>query len=213
MKKLLLIFAVLVGAAVAQDSRPRLELEPRLNLNGGGFQLLSGSMTAGTGMEEEHFSWHVFGTYNAAKKAEHTDLKDNTNPHGNIRVIGGRLWGRTSGGWLFGTSGSYAQLRTTNYSKVGWGIGVGGGHDWMHATCPNCVGPPTSLRLTVEYGLPLHKVDAEQGFTANFYVPSPVETGRHVFFHVSSFAGWIKTSPNGHYGHDGSGSIGVLFRF
>jgi hypothetical protein len=203
----------------AQDKRPRLEFEPRLNLNGGGFQLVSGSMTAGTGMEDRHLAWHVFGTYDAATKATYeTGNSPSTyavisNPHGNIRTVGGSLYGRTSGGWLFGTEGSYTQLRTTAYTKATWGIGVGGGHDWMHATCPTCSeGSFTSVRLTVEYGIPTHpgQPDTENGFTAEFTMPSPIETDRHVFFKVNAFGGWI-CDPK--CGSDGSASYGVMFRF
>src|SRR5208282_5227470 len=73
-----------------QDTRPRLEFEPRLNLNGGGFQPVSGSMTAGTGMEDDHLAWHVFGTYDAATKATYevgnspSTYAIISNPHGNI---------------------------------------------------------------------------------------------------------------------------------
>ncbi len=202
-----------------QDRRPRLEFEPRLSLNGAGFQLVSGSMTAGAGMEDKHFAWHVYGTYDAATKATYETGNSPstyavvTNPHGDIRSVGGSAWGRTSGGWLFGASSSYASLRTTDYDKISWGAEVGAGHDWMHATCPNCSGPPTSLRLTVQYGLPLdgwNKKDTENGFTADFYVPSPIETNRHIFFHATAFAGWV-CDPK--CGHDGSASDGVLFRF
>jgi hypothetical protein len=203
----------------AQDKRPRLELEPRMNLNGGGFQLVSGSMTAGTGMEDDHLAWHVFGTYDAATKATYeignspSTYAVISNPHGNIRTVGGSIYGRTSGGWLFGTEGSYSQLRTTDYTKVGWDIGVGGGHDWMHARCPTCSeGSFTSLRLTVEYSIPTHpgRPDTDNGFTAEFTVPSPIETDRHVFFNVHAYSGWI-CDPK--CGTDGSASYGVLFRF
>lgn len=209
MKVLLAWFLSAASFAWSQDVRPRLELEPRLNLNGGGFQKVSGSMTAGMGMEDTYLSWHVSGSYDATRKAN--DGTDN-NAHGNIRSVGGSFFGRPSGGWLLGADGSYARLRTANYSKIGWGIGVGGGHDWMHATCPNCDGEG-SVRLTVTYGLPLHGFDTEQGFTAHFTVPSPMETDRHVFFDVQSFVGWIKTSPHGGYTHDASSSLGLLFRF
>ena len=68
------------------------------------------------------------------------------------------------------------------------------------------------MRLTVEYGLlPLPKADEEQGFTANFYVPSPIETNRHVFFNVTSFVGWI--NAGGHLNHDATSKFGLLFRF
>jgi hypothetical protein len=210
-----LIVAVIILLALgvrAQDTRPRLELEPQLNLNGAGFQLVSGSMTAGAGMEENHFNWHVFGTYDAAKKDDWDSLNANLNPHGNVRSVGGSLWGRTSGGWLFGASGSYAQDRTTLYTKDSWGIGVGAGHDWMHATCPTCnPGEFATVRLTVEYALPTQKGnDVEHGFLANFWVPSPIETQRHFFFHVTGGAGWVCDPSCGAYG---SSSFGILFRF
>jgi hypothetical protein len=213
--KTILAVLALVVMVVAQDTRPRLELEPRLDLNGGGFQLVSGSMTGGIGMEDEHFLWHVSASYVAAKKA--TYCVDNcateiVNPHGNTRSLDANLFGRTSGGWMVGTQGFYAQLRTTDYNKTGWGIGVGGGKDWASVGCPTCNGK-TSLRLIVLYFLPIHTVDTDQGFTAIFTVPSPSESKRHVFFNVTASAGWIKTSPSSGYTHDGSSTMGLLFRF
>lgn len=219
----IIIILALCGQIKCQtfDDRPKLELEPRLNLNGGGFQLVSGSMTGGTGMETKHLVWHVYGTFDEARK---TNDGDQPNPHGNIRSLGANLFGRTSGGWLFGTEGSYAQLRTTNYDKTGWGLAVGGGKDFMELHCPNCNGT-TSLRLTMLYAIPaqctytqsLHctipKVDVEQGISARVMIPSPVETTRHVFFDVNTFAGWIRTTSTGPLTHDASTSIGVLFRF
>jgi len=202
-----------------------LELEPRLNLNGGGFQIVSGSMTGGLGMENEHTIWHIYGTYNAARKYEYTDFANDTNPHGNVRSLGLQAAYRTSSGWLLPfIQGSYASLRTTNYDKVGWGLGVGAGRDFM-ATCPNCAGPSTSMRLVILYGIPVKcytqsnfhclipTVDVEQGITAEYWVPSPTETQRHVFFNVNAFAGIIKTTEHGHYTHDGGSSMGLLFRF
>lgn len=208
---------LLALAARAQDTRPRLELEPRINFNGGGFQAVSASMTAGAGMENKHFVWHVSGTYDAAAKADYLDKSTNLyvhNPHGNIRSVGGNLFARTSSGWLFGTAGYYASLRTTDYSKSAWSVAAGIGHDWMHATCPTCKGE-TSLRLLVLYG-PLNsftKPDIEHGFTADVTIPSPIETKRHVFFGVRAFAGWIKTSATGSYGHDAGASLGIRLRF
>lgn len=216
MKKLLLVLVLIARAAFAQDHRPRLEFEPDFNLNGGGFQPVSVSIAAGTGMEMEHLSWHVRGTFDTARK-----VNDGTanNAHGNIRVLSAELFGRT-GHWLYGTSASYANLRTTNYEKNAWGVSVGGGHDWFHVSCPNCnKGSFSSMRLIVLYGLPIATIrgqsnaDIEQGFQARFTIPSPIETDRHVFFNMQTSAGWIRTSSNGHYGHDASSSFGVLFRF
>ena len=215
MKKLIGVVIVLSSMVFGQftsDTRPRLELLPRLNLNGGGFQPVSASMTGGTGMETQNLIWHVYGTYDAARKVEWTDLADNTNPHGNIRSVGGDLLGRTSKGWLFGVEGGYSQLRTTNYSKTRRGIGVGGGKDWASLTCPTC-NDSTSLRLTLFYGLPINaNPDTEQGFTAECTIPSPAESHRHVFFKVSAFAGWIDVPGKG-ITHDGSSNMGLLFRF
>jgi hypothetical protein len=196
-------------SASSQDMRPRLELEPQLDLNGGGYQKVSGSISAGTGMEEKHLLWHVSGTYDAAKKAEWTPLKDNTNPHGNVRSVGAEVYGRTSGGWLFGASGGYAQLRTTNYNKHDWGLGIGLGKDFAHLTAPNAnEGQSTSLRATVEYGLPIHSTkDRESGFTMRMIVPSPSETQRRVFFDTQAFVGWINGST------DASTSLGLILRF
>lgn len=212
------------------DTRPRLELEPRLNLNGGGFQEVSGSMTGGFGMEREHFGWHVSGTYDAAKKKTYfTPDGDVINPHGNIRSIGGQVCGRTTGGWLFCGSASYASLRTTNYDKVGRGVGLGVGYDFKHLRCPNCNdrGPHTA-RLILTYGVPvtcnsfsLHcaiaAVDVEQGVKADWYVPGPLEPDWHGWkrpiFHVMAYAGIIKTSEHGAYTHDASASMGLMWRF
>jgi len=207
--KQLLFIALMVSLAQAQDTRPKLELEPRLNLNGGGFQTVSGSMTGGVGFEGLHYIWHLSGTYDAAKKVEYTDLKDNTNPHGNIESLQGRVWYETDGGWLFGCSGSYARLRTTLYRKEAFGSACGAGYDFFNVTCPNCSGNPTSVRFTAEYGLPVnHGPDEEHGFTFNFWVPSPAASDRRFFFHVLANAGWV----SGH-GHDGGAGFGVLMRF
>ena len=193
------------------DTRPRLEFEPRFNLNGGGFQDTSGSMTGGFGMELEYLSWHAYGTYNAAAKADYLDASTNLyvhNPHGNIRSAGGSLFGRTSSRWLFGIKGSYSSLRTTMFDKIGWGIDAGLGRDWMHATCPNCnQGEFASLRLIGSCGLPVHRGhDVEQGCGGDLYLPSPA-TGKHFVFHVTTFVGVV----NG--GHDASSSLGMMFRF
>lgn len=207
------------------DHRPRLEFGPRLNLNGGSFQPVSASMSAGFGMENQHFIWRIIGTYNAAKKYEYTDLKDNTNPHGNIRSISTMIAYRTTGGWLLPViRSSYAQLRTTNYNKVGWSAAIGIGKDFT-ATCPNCNSGPVSMRLEVLYSIPVHcytetnfhclipTVDVEQAIVAHYTVPSPSETQRHVFWEVAASAGFIKTSEHGHFTHDGGAWMGPLFRF
>lgn len=214
MKRLLLL--LFCGLAVAQDHRPRLELEPDFNLNGGGFQPVSVSMTGGTGMEMEHFIWHVRGTYDTARKVNDGTVNNN---HGNVRILSSDLFGRT-GNWLYGTSAYYANLRTTNYTKNAWGVAVGGGHDWFHVSFPNSErGSFSSLRLIVLYGLPIATIrgksnaDTENGFEARFTIPSPIETDRHVFFEESTSVGWIRTSSTGHYNSDASASFGVLFRF
>src|ERR1700676_742259 len=108
MIKQLLFAALLVGLCRAQDTRPRLELEPDINLNGGGFQIISGSLQGGLGMEETHAEFHFYGRYDAARKSEDTPTQANSNPHGNVRTLGGSVFGRTSGGWLFGASGGYS---------------------------------------------------------------------------------------------------------
>jgi hypothetical protein len=172
-------------------------------------------------MEIEHFSWHLHGTYNAARK---TNDGDQPNPHGDIRSLGADIFGRTSGGWLFGFSGSYASLHTTNYDKVGWGLGIGAGKDFGSITCPNCIGR-SSMRVIFEYGIPtscyyerelrctLPQVDVEQGVTGRVLVPSPAESKRHVFFDVSSFVGWIKVCQTCGYGHDATTTMGLMLRF
>jgi hypothetical protein len=215
---------------ISYDTRPRLELEPRVNLNGAGFQLVSPSITGGAGMEMDRLTWHVYGTYDAAKKAEWTDASSNSNPHGDVRSVGGSVGYRFANGWLIIAQGSYASLHTTLFDKVGWGLGVGAGYDFHHLTCPNCNGS-TSARLTLTYGLPLHcaettttvaalhctvpEYDVEQGAQANFTLPSPLEAGRPVwkpYFHAMAFAGVIKTGGQS-LTHDGSGSMGLLWRF
>lgn len=206
------------------DRRPRLVVWPRLNLNGGGFQPVSFSGTIGTGMEMRHLVWEVSGTYNAAKKVEWTDLKDNINPHGNVRSASVSLFYRTDGGWLFGAQGYYAQLRTTLFRKIGEGISVGVGKDFM-GSCPNCFGPPVSMRFKVMYSLPVHcytqnnfhcvipTVDVEQGAAFEYTVPCPCETQRHVFWKVTANVSIIKTSEHGSYTHDGGAAMGPIFRF
>jgi hypothetical protein len=205
----------------SSDYRPRLELEPRFNLNGGGFQSISASMTGGAGMETDHFAWHLSGTYNAARKVNDGDQP---NPHGDIRSLGADIFGRTSGGWLFGLSGSYASLHTTNYDKVGWGLGIGGGKDFASITCPDCAGH-SSMRLLVEYGIPtscyyahelrcvVPRVDVEQGVSVRVILPSPAEVHRHVFWDTTVFEGWIKTSQTGGYVTEATMTTGLMLRF
>lgn len=207
------------------DSRPKLELEPQANFNGGGFNTFSGSMTGGFGMEDEHFSWHLSGTYDAAKKATYCIdeiAQCISNPHGNVRYITGSTFGR-SGTWLYGTECEFVSLRTTNYNKTSWDCDVGGGHDWMHVT-NRYSDKVASMRLIVTYILPikgfrridfkdlrlLNKRDVENGFNFHFTLPSPIETGRHFFFDEHLFLGWI-CDPK--CGHDARLSMGVLFRF
>lgn len=208
MKILKLLFAVLLaGLCHAQDTRPKLELEPRINLNGGGYQLVSGSMSAGVGLERTHFNFHVAGTYDAARKIEWTPIKDNTNPHGNVESLSASVFGRTTGGYLVGCSGGYGRARTTLFTKTGYGVDCGGGRDFMHISCPMCR-DYGSIRLTAEFGIfPLPgKADQEDGFTINLFAPSPA-AGGHFFFHVRSFVGWISGK------HDASTNIGLLMRF
>jgi len=210
----LIAVLLLCTPALAQDDRPRLELEPRFNLNGGGFQAVSGSMSAGFGFEREHYNFHFDGTYNTARKADYVDPTTNLtvyNPHGNIESVGGSIYGRTTGGYLLGCTGGYSRLRTTLFNKDGYGMGCGGGRDFYHVTCPMC-NDYGSFRLTAEFGLvPLPgKPDQENGVTFHFTVPSPT-TGGHVFFDERSFVGWISTG--GHLHHDATTNIGFLFRF
>lgn len=182
------------------DTRPRLEFEPRMNLNGGGFQNVSMSMSGGVGMEQRHLSWHFYGTYNAAKK---TNDGTGSNPHGNIRSLGGELFYRTGSRWLLGGDYGYSQLRTTNYSKTGRGWDVGGGRDFAVSD--------QSMRLVVTYALPAGEY-SQQGLTFHYMLPSPMNGG-HVFFDERVWAGWLKTGRYGHYTHDASTTFGLLFRF
>ncbi len=182
------------------DTRPRLELETRLNLNGGGFQVVSASMTGGLGMEQRHLSWHAYGTYNAARK---TNDGTGPNPHGNIRSLGGELFYRTGSRWLFGGDYGYGSLRTTNYSKIGQGYDFGGGRDFSV--------DQTSMRLIVTYSLPSGQY-RQSGLNAHFMLPSPL-SGGHFFFDQRFWAGWLKAGPFGHYAHDASVSFGLLFRY
>jgi hypothetical protein len=182
------------------DTRPRLELETRLNLNGGGFQVVSASMTGGVGMEQRHLSWHAYGTYNAARK---TNDGTGPNPHGNIRSLGGELFYRTGSRWLFGGEYGYGSLRTTNYSKIGRGYDFGGGRDFSVAQ--------TSMRLIVTYALPSGAY-RQSGLNAHFMLPSPL-SGGHFFFDERFSAGWLKAGPFGHYAHDASVSFGLLVRY
>jgi hypothetical protein len=218
--KTLFILIILVSVCAAQDTRPKLELEPTFNLNGGGFQAVSTSISGGTGMETEHFIWHVSGTYRAARK---TNDGDQPNPHGNSRSLGLSLFGRTTGSWLFGVEGSYDELRTTNYKKTGQSISTGIGKDW------NVRG--YTFRLIGSYVLPvkcyylqggahcsLPTIDVEQGINVHMTIPSPVQSGhaffgKYMFFDERTYAGWIKTSEHGSYTHDASTSMGMLFRF
>jgi hypothetical protein len=173
-------------------------------------------MTGGLGMEDDHFGWHVSGTYNAAnKKSYFTDTQHVVNPHGNIRFLTASAFGRTTSAWLYGTECEYVSLRTTNYDKTSWDCAVGGGHDWMHVTRKGYHGPGevASMRLIVTYKLPLqgwNKLDTENGFNFHFTLPSPMDTRHHIFFDEHTFLGWI-CDPK--CGHDGSTSMGVLFRF
>ena len=179
-------------------------------------------------MENERTVWHVWGTYNAARKADYYNGATGlmvTNPHGNVRSIGAELAYRTKGGWLLPVvQGGYASLRTTNYSKVAWSTAIGMGKDFI-GDCPNCNGGPISMRLELMYSIPtvcytqanLHclitEVDKEQGVLAKYTVPCPCETQRHVFWQVTAFGGIIKTTEHGHYTHDGGSTMGLLFRF
>jgi hypothetical protein len=168
-----------------------------------------------------NFIWHVSGTYNAARKVNDGDQP---NPHGDIRSLGADVFGRTTDGWLFGISGSYASLHTTNYDKVGWGLGIGGGKDFARISCPDC-DTHTSMRVVVEYGIPtscyyqhelrcvIPTVDVEQGVSVRVILPSPAESHRHLFWDTATYIGWVKTSQTGSYTVDGTMTSGLLFRF
>lgn len=208
----------LQAESVAGDRRPKLEFEPDLNLNGGGFQPVSGSITGGFGMQREHLAWDIHGTYDTARK-----VNDGTknNSHGNVRVLSADLCGRTTSKWLYCGYAAYANLRTTNYEKNAVSAAVGAGYDFEHVSCPNCTrGSFSSMRLIVLYGLPLDTIrgksdaDKEHAIKATFTIPSPLETNRHIFFVTQAEGGWVRNNGlHSHYQTDGGASFGLLFRY
>jgi len=190
----------------AQDTRPKLELSPQVDFNGGSFQPVSGSMTGGLGMEDR-FLWHVSGTYRAAKKATYCNDVAGTcvvNPHGDSRTLEAQVGYRSGGGWLAIAGGSFTSLHTTLYDKTGSEMTFGGGKDLMHDTW--------SARLTAEYviPLPLGHTNVEHGFKVHFTMPSESATDHWIFFDETFFAGWV-CDPK--CGRDASLTMGPKFRF
>lgn len=195
------------------DRRPRLVFIPRFNLNGAGFGT-SESASAGVGFDSKHLIIESLASYNNARKTNDGTV-DNRNGH--IRSLGGSAYYRLSNYWFFGTSGSWGQLSTTNYTKQSWGMNFGGGSDF--------ISQGASFRLSAAYApAAFDHRNGSQGPSFQFIVPSPLEQ-RHVMFVVDTdilFFHDTITDPNNiilteqeknHRGHSATSRFGLLFRF
>jgi hypothetical protein len=188
---------------VTFDRFPHPYLMPSLNLNGGGFQAASGSMTGGVMYELPFLSIDAHGTYNAARK-----VFDGTgdNPHGNVRSLNGSVFVRLPNRlWMVGGNYGYGVLATTNYHKASGGWGVGAGRDFLLSD--------TSFRLTATYSPPQgpeHSPsagDRAQGLTMTFMLPSPITNHRVYFYQL------VSASRYRDGGTSGGMHMGVLVRF
>jgi hypothetical protein len=170
------------------DSRPRFVLEPSFNLNGGGFQPVSTSISGGLGLESKHLILEGLAGYHPVRKDS-----DGTgdNPKGHIRSLNARAYYRLPNYWFFGTSGGWGKLSTTNYSKQTWSMNFGAGTDVLTKD--------TSFRLSASYAPPeFDQRNGSQGVTFQFVIPSPLEQG-HVMFFEDLYVGHLHdtiTDPN-----------------
>lgn len=170
------------------DRRPKLVLEPSLNLNGGGFQPVSTSISGGLGLESKHLILEGLAGY-------HPVGKDNDgtgdNPKGHIRSLDASAYYRLPNYWFFGTSGGLGKLSTTNYSKQMWSMNFGAGADVLKEDW--------SFRLSASYAPPeFDHRNGSQGVTFQFIIPSPLEQG-HVMFFENVYVGHLHdtiTDPN-----------------
>jgi hypothetical protein len=170
------------------DRRPKLVLEPSFNLNGGGFQPVSTSISGGIGLESKHLILEGLAGY-------HPVGKDNDgtgdNPKGHIRSLDASAYYRLSNYWFFGTSGGWGKLSTTNYSKQMWSMNFGAGADVLKEDW--------TFRLSASYAPPEFDYrNGSQGVTFQFIIPSPLEQG-HVMFFETVYVGHLHdtiTDPN-----------------
>jgi hypothetical protein len=170
------------------DRRPRLVLEPSFNLNGGGFQPVSTSISGGLGLESKYLILEGLAGYHPVRK-----VNDGTgdNPKGHIRSLDASAYYRLPNYWFFGTSGGWGKLSTTNYSKQMWSMNFGAGTDVLTKD--------TSFRLSASYAPPEFDYrNGSQGATFQFIIPSPLEQG-HVMFFEDVYVGHLHdtiTDPN-----------------
>jgi hypothetical protein len=195
------------------DRRPRLVFIPRFNLNGAGFGV-SESVDAGADFESKHFKVETLASYNNARKTNDGTVN---NQKGHIRSLGGSLYYRFPNYCFFGTSGSWGELSTTNYTKQMWGMKFGGGTDF--------IAQGTSFRLSAAYAPSAfdHR-NGSQGPSFQFVVPSPLQQ-RHVMFEVDTdimFFHATITDPNdpilteqqkNDRSHSATSRLGLIFRF
>ncbi|HYU47338.1 MAG TPA: hypothetical protein VEK84_14300 [Terriglobales bacterium] len=170
------------------DRRPRLVLEPSLNLNGGGFQPVSTSISGGLSLESKDVILEGLAGYHPVGK-----VNDGTgdNPKGHIKSLDASAYYRLPNYWFFGTSGGWGKLSTTNYSKQMWSMNFGAGTDMLTQD--------TSFRLSASYAPPAFDYrNGSQGVTFQFIIPSPLEQG-HVMFFEDLYVGHLHdtiTDPN-----------------
>jgi hypothetical protein len=154
------------------DIYPRVFLVSTLNLNGGGFSVLSQSGNGGISLERPLYMLEGSFGYDNARK-----VNDNTtaNIKGHSRTFGGSAMYRMRNGWFFGGGAAWGELSTTNYTKQHWAPSFGGGKDVLMQNF--------SFRLKCMYTLPgSDRINGTQGPTVTFITPSPA-TRHHVFFY------------------------------
>ncbi|MBZ5667163.1 MAG: hypothetical protein LAO30_21490 [Acidobacteriia bacterium] len=196
------------------DRRPRLIIFPQLNLNNSGFAPVSEAITGGVGIESRHLILQARARYDNAHK-DNDGTEDNRK--GRVRELSSDVYYRLPNYWFFGTSGGWYQLSTTNYSVQSWGMGFGGGTDFIRNEA--------SFRLSGTYTPPYfdHR-NGSQGFSVEFVDPSPLAQ-KHIMFVVSSSIGWFHTTitdptdpgltalQKSQKHISGSAQYGILFRF
>jgi len=185
---------------------------------------------AGLAMDAKHIVWKALAAFDNGRKDN-----DGTgpNPKGHDRYLATELYFRPAiPGWSedwarnFFLGGGYrwSQLSTSNYTKSGSRWQPGGGYDWFHRRCVECL---RSISARFEVNWILAGKDWQNGShgpTWEITIPSTREK-RHLFFHQTAallrFHDTV-TDPNNpslvraersnrHF--SGFGDTGILWRF
>jgi hypothetical protein len=152
-----------------------------------GYRPLALRAETGLSMDARHILWKALAAFD-------NDRKDNDgtgpNPKGHDRYLAGEAYFRPAiSGWsemfFLGAGYRWSQLSTSNYTKSGSRWQPGGGYDWFHRRCAECL---RSISARFEVNWILAGKDWQNGShgpTWDMTIPSPREK-RHLFFRVST---------------------------